>query len=193
VVIINLKGDVMKRWKKSFWMVVSLLVLPTLVQGQDETPKPQYVGSMTCAKICHKTSKQGEQLRIWQESSHAKAWETLAGEKALAIAKEKGIADPQKSDQCVKCHTTAHGAAADLLDAKFSHEEGVGCESCHGPGSLYKKRSVMKDRDAAVAAGLLLPDEKTCVKCHNAESPTFKPFNYEERMKMIAHAKPEAE
>lgn len=174
-------------------MVVAMLVLPTLARGDDEAPKPQYIGSLSCAKVCHKTSKQGEQLRIWEESAHAKAWETLASEKALAIAKKMGIADPQKSDQCVKCHTTAHGVAADLLDAKFSHEEGVGCESCHGPGSLYKKRSVMKDRAASVAVGLLLPDEKTCVTCHNAESPTYKPFKYEERWKAIAHPKPASE
>jgi len=183
----------MKRWKKGFWMMVSLLVIPTLASGDDVAEKPQYIGSETCAKVCHKTSKQGEQLRIWQESAHAKAWETLAGEKALAIAKAKGIADPQKSDQCVKCHTTAHGVADDLLDTKFSHTEGVGCESCHGPGSLYKKRSVMQNREAAVAVGLLLPDEKTCVTCHNAESPTFKSFKYEEMWKQIAHGKPAAE
>lgn len=178
----------MKRWTKGFVAAMALLVLPALASAQDE--KPQFIGSETCAKICHKTSKQGEQLRIWQESAHAKAWETLASAKAKEIAKAKGIADPQKSDQCVKCHTTAHGVDAALLDAKFDHSEGVGCESCHGPGSIYKKRSIMKDRDAAVAAGLLLPDEKTCLQCHNEESPTYKPFKYEERWKAIAHPKP---
>ena len=183
----------MKRWKSVFWMAASVVLLPASVFAAEDAPKPQYIGSMTCAKICHKTSKQGEQLRIWEESAHAKAWETLASEKALAIAKAKGIADPQKSEQCVKCHTTAHGVAAELLDAKFSHTEGVGCESCHGPGSLYKKRSVMKDRAASVAVGLLLPDEKTCVQCHNEESPTYKPFNYEEKWKLIAHPKPASE
>ena len=186
------KGYDMRRWTKGFWMAISLLVLPALVHGADEAPKPQYIGSMTCAKICHKTKKQGVQLRLWQESAHAKAWETLAGEKALAIAKKMGIDDPQKSDQCVKCHTTAHGVSAELLGKKFSHEEGVGCEACHGPGSLYKKRSVMKSREKSVAMGLLLPDEKTCLTCHNEESPTYKPFNYDERWSAIVHPKPEA-
>lgn len=183
----------MRRWTKGFGMALSLLMLPALVHGEDEAPKPQYIGSMTCAKICHKTSKQGEQLRLWQESKHAKAWETLATEKALAIAKKMGIDDPQKSDQCAPCHTTAHGVEAALLDDKFSHEEGVGCESCHGPGSIYKKRSIMKDREKAVAAGMLLPDEKTCVACHNEKSPTYKPFNYEEMSKKVAHPKPASE
>jgi len=38
----------------------------------------------------------------------------------------------------------------------------------------------MKDRDASVAAGLLIPDEATCMGCHNAESPTFSgEFDFE--------------
>jgi hypothetical protein len=183
----------MKQWRCGFWVAVLLLAIPTLASGDDVAEKPQYIGAESCAKVCHKTSKQGEQLRIWQESSHAKAWQTLAGEKALAIAKKKGIADPQKSDQCVKCHTTAHGVAAELLDAKFSHEEGVGCEACHGAGSLYKKRSVMKDREQAIAAGLMIPTEATCKTCHNEESPTYQPFDFKERVKVIAHAKPAEE
>lgn len=186
--------------KRTGWMLGFALVLglPLLVftastaRGEEEE-KPGYIGSETCAKVCHKTAKQGKQLSLWQATKHAGAFATLATEAAKAIAKEKGIADPQKSDQCLKCHTTAHGVAAELLGAKFSHEEGVGCEVCHGPGSLYKKRSVMKDRDASIAAGLLIPSEETCKKCHNEESPTFKPFDYEERLAKIAHAKPEAE
>ena len=186
--------------KRTGWMLGFALVLgfPLLVftastaQGEDEK-KPGYIGALTCAKVCHKTAKQGKQLSLWQAAGHANAFATLATEEAKAIAKEKGIEDPQKSDQCLKCHTTAHGVASELLGAKFSHEEGVGCEVCHGPGSLYKKRSVMKDREKSIAAGLLIPDEKTCLKCHNEESPTYMPFDYEERLAEIAHLKPKAE
>jgi hypothetical protein len=162
-------------------------------RADDAAEKPQYVGAESCAKLCHKTEKQGSQLSIWEESSHAKAFQVLASPKALEVGKAKGIDNPQQSNACLKCHVTGHGVSDDLKDAKFSHEEGVGCEACHGAGSLYKKRSVMKDRDAAVAAGLVIPDEKTCLKCHNKESPTFKPFDYKERYAKIAHAKPAEE
>ena len=170
------------------------LVSPAVGQeaGQ-QAPKPEYVGAEACARMCHKTAKKGEQLRIWQESRHAKAYETLATPEAIAVGKKLGIKDPQKSDVCLACHTTAHGVSDDLKGTKFSHTEGVGCESCHGPGSLYKKMKIMKDREQAIAKGLTIPDEKTCAQCHNEKSPTYKPFNFEEYHKKIAHPKPAAE
>ena len=180
----------MKRMRWLVGLVVFGLSITVYAQDEEEKPTPEYVGAKTCAGFCHKTSKQGEQFRIWEESAHAKAYATLATDKAKEIAKAKGIADPQKSDACLKCHVTAHGVSEDLLTAKFSHEEGVGCESCHGPGSLYKKRSVMKDREKAMALGMVIPDAETCKQCHNEESPTYKPFDYEERWKQIAHPIP---
>jgi hypothetical protein len=48
----------------------------------------------------------------------------------------------------------------------------------------------MKDRQAAIKAGLVIPDEKTCVKCHNSESPLFKSFVYKDMWAKIAHPVP---
>jgi hypothetical protein len=31
------------------------------------------------------------------------------------------------------------------------------------------------------------PDEKTCLKCHNADSPTFKGFDYKAALAKIEH------
>ena len=42
----------------------------------------------------------------------------------------------------------------------------VGCEMCHGPGSEYKRKSVMRDREQALAAGLVIPTRDFCAKCH---------------------------
>jgi hypothetical protein len=38
--------------------------------------------------------------------------------------------------------------------------------------------------------GLILPTEEVCKTCHNEESPTYRPFNYEEKVKVIAHPDP---
>ena len=153
-------------------------------------PKPAYVGAGGC-KMCHKSEKKGNQFGQWEASKHAKAYATLATPQAKEIAKKKGIADPQKDGKCLKCHVTAHGVDASLIEGKkYKIEDGVQCESCHGPGSLYKKRPIMKDRKAAVAVGLIIPDEKTCKQCHNEESPTFKSFKYEEMVAKIAHPYP---
>jgi hypothetical protein len=118
----------------------------------------------------------------------------LASEAALAIAKEKKIADPQKAPECLKCHVTAFPVMADLANQKITLEEGISCESCHGPGSGYDNKKA-KDALAAGTAtaasiGLLEANEKTCLGCHNQESPTFKEFKYEEAVKKIAHPIP---
>jgi hypothetical protein len=39
---------------------------------------------------------------------------------------------------------------------------------------------------------MIVPDEKLCKTCHNAESPHFKGFNYAEYSKKIAHPNPAA-
>ena len=56
---------------------------------------------------------------------------------------------------------------------------GVQCESCHGPGSAYKSMKVMKDSDASLAAGLLVPDEATCRGCHEGAPHDQAAFDYE--------------
>ncbi len=175
-------------------MVGALLLQPQAF-AQDAA-KPAYIGVEACGK-CHKRDTTGNQLGQWQQSKHAKAFATLGTPAAKEIAKAKGIADPQKDAKCLKCHVTAHGVDASLIvkgatpeEKGFVAEEGVQCESCHGPGSLYKSRKVMKDKAAAVAAGLVVPTEKVCIACHNAESPTFKSFNYAEAKKKIEHPNP---
>ncbi len=168
-----------------------LLIVPAALCGQS---KSKYIGAKACMP-CHLTSKSGPAYKIWQGTAHAKAFATLVTPAAKEIAQKKGIADPQKDEKCVKCHDTAFGVAAAQLAPSFKPGEGVGCEVCHGPGSEYKTMQVMKDIDTGKIKGetvglISKPDEKTCVKCHNAESPTFKGFNFAEMSKKIAHPTP---
>ncbi len=44
--------------------------------------------------------------------------------------------------------------------------KGLDCEGCHGNGGDYKTIAVMKDRTAAIKAGLILPGLDFCKKCH---------------------------
>lgn len=152
-----------------------------------------YVGADKCAKMCHKSTAKGEQLPIWQKSKHAQAFATLATPAALESAKKAGVTgDPQKADACLKCHVTGFEAAATLKDSTYSTKDGVSCEACHGAGSAYAKLSVMKDKKASAAAGMIEPTEAVCVKCHNKESPNYKPFVFADAVKAIAHPKPAA-
>jgi hypothetical protein len=177
-------------------LAVWVIVVQTPVSAGEEGEEAQhmYIGVAKC-KTCHKTAAQGEQFVIWEKSQHAKAYETLAGDEAKAIAKEKGIEDPQKADECLQCHVTGHGAAAELLGPKYLATDGVGCESCHGAGGDYYKKKTMVaittgEMDRA-EVGLIKPDEKTCTGCHNDKSPSFEGFDYEKMVAKITHSIPE--
>ena len=164
-----------------------MLGLPSVLQGAE--PAHSFVGAEKC-KMCHNSPAKGAQFAKWTETPHAKAFATLASEQAKKIAAAKGIADPQTADACLRCHVTGHGAPAPMLTDKYKKEEGVSCESCHGPGGDYWKMDVMKDHAKAAAAGMILPTEATCKTCHNAESPTFKGFDFAAAKAKIAHPNP---
>jgi nitrate reductase cytochrome c-type subunit len=174
--------------------------------------EPDYVGTHKC-KACHKKEEKGDQYGKWTEVPHSKAFETLKSEKAIKIAKEKGLTTaPHESGECLTCHTTGFGKGGyeikdeaffnpsdDDKDAKrdarrMENLRDVGCESCHGPGGDYAKKKVMagiyEGELSAEDHKLLTIDEETCLTCHNEKSPTFKPFDYEERLKEIAHKFP---
>ncbi|MCC7159508.1 MAG: cytochrome C554, partial [Ignavibacteria bacterium] len=94
--------------------------------------------------------------------------------------------------QCLKCHVLGKEMDPSEFESSFSKEDGVQCESCHGPGSEYKKLAIMKDKEKAKENGLIVHDNKEafCTTCHNSESPTFNAFNYDEMWAKIVHKKP---
>ena len=153
-----------------------------------------YEGVKSCT-MCHKTEKQGSQLSIWENSAHSKAYETLKTEKANEIAAEKGFKTPAvETAECLKCHATGYNLDAAMMGKNFKVEDGVQCETCHGPGSDYKNMKIMKDRELAIQNGLIMHDklDDFCVGCHNVESPTFVDMNIEEAWQKIKHNVPEA-
>lgn len=164
------------------WIAVATLA-GTIGIARDAAAQPTYVGVAKC-RPCHMSAKLGgDNFNAWKASPHARAFETLASDKARAKAKELNIADPQTSERCVKCHVTAYGVPG------VKPEDGIGCERCHGPGSGYMPNDVMKDKKLAAARGLIMPDEKVCRQCHNEESPFYKPFDFKSFFARIAHPK----
>lgn len=152
-----------------------------------------YIGVDNCAP-CHKSDKQGKQLEIWKNSAHSKAYETLLTAEADSIAKSLGFETPaSKTENCLKCHTSAYNVEPAKLHKKFKVEDGVQCETCHGPGSAYKDMKVMKDRKLAVENGLILHEDlnKYCTSCHNAESPTYVARDMKEAWELIKHPVPQ--
>lgn len=159
-------------FKKLVFLMGMVVFFLSSVNAQDA----KYVGAVKC-KMCHNKADKGEQYNKWLASPHAKAMAALKG------------AD-LKNPKCLKCHSTAASVDQGLI-ASITVEEGVSCESCHGPGSLYKSATTMKDQKLAMSKGMIIPDEKVCKKCHNEESPNYKGFNFKEYSAKIAHDNPQ--
>ncbi len=128
----------------------TLLMMSVMLLAAGAVVAADYVGASKC-KMCHKTEHAS-----WLETTHANAGEN---------AKKSEKWDPAA---CVKCHAT--NSSEEML--------GVQCEACHGPGSDFKKMSIMKDHEKAVANGLIVPSQETCDGCHvgndHASEKVFK-------------------
>lgn len=161
--------------KMNFKKLIFLLGIAVFVSSAAFAQDFKYIGAAKC-KMCHNKPDKGEQYNKWAAGPHAKAMESLKGADAT-------------NPKCTKCHSTAASIDASL-NGGIKVDEGVSCESCHGPGSMYKSATIMKNQELALTKGMKLPEEKVCKQCHNEESPNYKGFNYKEYVAKIAHDDP---
>jgi hypothetical protein len=165
----------------------------TGLDNKPSSPYFKYVGIKSCAATCHKGDSKGRQLEIWQDSKHSQAFITLQSPEADKIAKDKGFTTAAaETPLCIKCHVLGKDIDPEELEETFDKTQGVQCETCHGPGSEYKKLTIMKDKQQAIANGLIIHENgaEFCQTCHNSDSPTFKSFNYDEYWAKIKHTDP---
>jgi hypothetical protein len=169
----------------------------------------EYAGNAQC-KMCHNNAAEGAQFSTWEAMDHAKAFETLKSDEAKAIAQERGLdKPPHEAPECLRCHVTGYDVAKAAPPAKIKLEDGLQCESCHGPASEHLgvaktlKFKPEKISEIDIRASILHPSEEVCRGCHNPESPTWDPerytkedgtkdgFDFAESYKKIAHDYPE--
>ncbi|MBI2932228.1 MAG: hypothetical protein HYY16_11300 [Planctomycetes bacterium] len=165
--------------------------------GQDAKPNADaYIGAEKC-KMCHEAKAKGSQFTAWKATKHAQAFDVLGTEEAKKIAQQRGLADPQTSAECLKCHATAWNEPADRVAKGFNSKLGVQCESCHGPGQRHRQarmqaaeedsKGLIEISDAEIVKR---PAALTCLTCHNDQSPGFKPFCFKTRFAEIRHPDP---
>ena len=122
-----------------------------------------YVGSAACAR-CHKA-----ETDQWAETPHARAWETL-------------VASGRQLDlDCFACHATgAFDPEGPQIPTHVGEAlQGVGCESCHGPGKAHSKSP---DKEKLVTA----PAEGICANCHDGERDEGR-FELEAYLPKVRH------
>jgi cytochrome c554/c'-like protein len=103
-----------------------------------------YIGVEACTE-CHQ-----EERDVWNKTPHAHAYKTL-----VDGFKEYNL-------ECVGCHVTGYGKAGGSTVTHVDKLIDVGCEVCHGPGSLHAKKPDAK------GLVVLKPEAKGCVEqCHH--------------------------
>ena len=156
---------------------------------------PIYVGVRACAK-CHAGKAAGHQVGLWRASAHSGAYACLWSPQSKKIAELSGIPEePQESAMCLGCHATGSRVEAWEKEDEFLLEDGVQCETCHGPGSEYANNEVMMDREKAMMAGLRMPRPRDCMMCHNVKGSHVAVLSAPQLdvamgMKKIAHPTP---
>lgn len=173
----------------------------TLAYGEGEGAT--YVGNKSCKK-CHI-----KQHKSWATTKMAQTFEGLKpGERTEKKIEAK--LDPAKDyttdTTCLKCHVVGFGTETGYKvpppgDKKAQRRAkkllGVGCESCHGPGSEYSKlhKEIQDSKrkyklEEMYAAGMVKIGPEVCAKCHNSESPFVGDdylFEYEKRKEEGTH------
>jgi hypothetical protein len=119
-----------------------------------------YVGSATCAG-CHPAA-----MEHWKTTKHARAVETLETAGKLC---DLG---------CIGCHTTGFNAPGGFCSPqKIGALANVGCEMCHGAGSLHVQTTKV------VAPFVKSPGVNVCLQCHTKEhSDLFEFEKYKPRI-----------
>lgn len=136
-----------------------LLLLGGVLSLATAAAAADFLGPESC-KACHPDA-----YMVWKTNKHARARESLSPQQ-------------QKDSRCLSCHSPNEAEA---------QAENITCETCHGGGQYYAPSYVMKDPELARLVGLVDPSEKSCRTCHDASSPSLKPFDFVEKLKLIDH------
>ena len=118
---------------------------------------PGYVGHARAAATCHETA-----LAWWKGHAHGRAYATLEQR------------NKQFNLSCVGCHVTGYNQPGGATVVQNQGLTDVGCESCHGPGSLHvADHDVDADKNVVLdAAGVASASSATTPSTAIASSTT---------------------
>jgi hypothetical protein len=126
-----------------------------------------FVGSESCAN-CHPTA-----AKIWRSTGHGQAFATLL--------KRQADADPN----CLGCHTVGFGSPSGYRrEFRADRLVDVGCESCHGPGSVHV---ALRQQGAVDGGKFRALGSGDCQKCHHGEFS--RPFDFDKFWPHVRHGR----
>lgn len=111
------------------------------------------MGTGTCSSSnCHGSERPVDRYDImqneffsWQKKDkHSQAYQVLLNDESKKIAHHLGIAAAEKEPLCLKCHST-YVPDEKLHGQKFTLEDGVSCEACHGAAEHWLESHTAND------------------------------------------------
>src|SRR6266849_5222875 len=147
----------------------------------------KYTGPGSCSSTsCHGSVRPRADNRIFQneysiwvvKDKHAKAYEALTGQVGERIGRTLGVGKSEQAAKCLACH--ALDVPANSRAKTFELNEGVTCESCHGPASAWLGPHTTRGwtHEQSVAAGMydtrnLVRRTEKCLSCHLGTQEKF--------------------
>lgn len=152
-----------------------------LAEPASSNSSHSFLGTGSCSSSnCHgnqapisgSTVLRNEYVSWQKHDAHSRAYQTLLSQESQIIARHLGISKAEKEPLCLKCHSTYVPEVAQR-GPKYSSEDGVSCESCHGSAGGWLKEHTAKDATHAgnIKAGLrelstVNARSKLCLSCH---------------------------
>jgi hypothetical protein len=180
------------------WKVCWLgsLILPWMFSATGFTLSPgdtspstvgKYNGPGGCAaSSCHGSVQPKQVTRILQneysiwiaQDKHAKAFSVLSNPVSLRMGRILDIGPPSQAAKCLACH--ALSVAPEQRAQTFELDDGVSCESCHGPASGWLGPHTLNDwaHEKSVELGMydnrnLIKRSEKCLSCHLGTADKF--------------------
>lgn len=171
------------------WRMAALAVLLIPISVAAPPDPPAYVGAATCG-TCHTGA-----FTSWAGSDHSRA--ALVFGRAMGKEMMRQASARNLRFSCRGCHAPPDTTAPALFREGFRREDGVQCETCHGPGSLHVQRRIDGSTIATVQSTLPARADTTfCLTCHRAGKPLHDsrimrtpPFNMSTFWRRIQHGR----
>jgi hypothetical protein len=168
--------------------LLAVIGLGVLYPAASAIGNPTFEGVASCAgSTCHGRAEgngavvRQDEIATWQEPSsssgaHSRAYAVLTGRRGQQIAASLRLGNATSAPACLGCHSTY--APTSQRGAKFTLNDGVGCESCHGPSGgawLAEHYALPATHASNIAAGLTPLDNpkaraNVCLDCHYGSS-----------------------
>jgi hypothetical protein len=169
---------------------VLLALLPAAARADSPLPvddKQVHMGVASCANsVCHGSviphigsDIAHTEYTVWtRKDPHAQTYRDLFRDDFLAITRKLGYREPHREPRCLACHGS--NVPEQYRGAKFSLEDGIGCETCHGGAEKYLATHTDKAATRAknIANGLYPTDDivqraRLCLSCHYGTGEHF--------------------